>query len=114
MIDSEPVDDLGRLQRQASALEANAEALTRAYNRATWIRFLLVFIPVPFVVLLFRFYLDAWGYYVAGALFIVAAAVLFSLDSAASAKCDAATQAAASARKAVEEAQTTRHEEARR
>ena len=114
MIDSEPVDDLGRLQRRASALEDNAEALTRAYNRVTWIRFLLVFIPVPFVVLLFRLYLDAWGYYAAGALFIVAAAVLFSLDSAASAKCDAATQAAASARKAFEEAQTTRHEDARR
>jgi hypothetical protein len=114
MIDSEPVDDLGRLQRQASALEADAEALTRAYNRATWIRFLLVFIPVPFAVLLFRLYLDAWGYYGAGALFIVAGAVLFSLDSAASAKCDAATQAAASARKAFEEAQTTRHEDARR
>jgi hypothetical protein len=98
MIDSEPVDDLGRLQRQAFALEANAEALTRAYNRATWIRFLLVFIPVPFV----------------GALFIVCGTVLFSLDSAASAKCDAATEAAASARQAFEEAQTTRHEEARR
>ena len=62
MIDSEPVDDLGWLRRQASALAANAEALTRAYNRTTWIRFLLVFIPVPFVVLLFRLYLDAWGY----------------------------------------------------
>jgi hypothetical protein len=54
MIDSEAVDDLGRLQRQAAALAANAEALTPACNRTTWIRFLLVFIPVPFVVLLFR------------------------------------------------------------
>ena len=108
MIDSEPVDDLGRLQRQASALEANAEALTRAYNRATWIRFLLVFIPVPFVVLLFRLYLDAWGYYVAGALFIVCGAVLFSLDSAASAKCEVASRAAENARKALEEARRTR------
>jgi hypothetical protein len=108
MIDSEPVDDLGRLQRQASALEANAEALTRAYNRATWIRFLLVFIPVPFVVLLLRLYLDAWGYYVAGGLFIVCGAALFSLDSAASAKCDAATRAAENARQALEEARVAR------
>jgi hypothetical protein len=103
-VEREPVDEVGRLQRQASALEAKAEAMTRAYNRSTWIRFLLVFIPVPFVVLLFRLYLDAWGYYAAGAAFIVAGAVLFSLDSAASAKCDAATRAAERARKALDEA----------
>src|SRR5450755_2626578 len=100
MIKSEPVDDVARLQRQAAVLETTAEALTRAYNRTTWIRFLLVFIPVPFVVLLLRLYLDAWGYYVAGA--------LFSLDSAASAKCDVATRAAERARKALEEARTAR------
>ena len=103
-VEREPVDEVGRLQRQASALEAKAEAMTRAYNRSTWIRFLLVFIPVPFVVLLFRLYLDAWGYYAAGAAFIVAGAVLFSLDSAASAKCDAAARAAERARKALDEA----------
>jgi hypothetical protein len=114
MIDSEPLDDLGQLQRQADALEASAEALTRSYNRATWIRFLLVFIPVPFVVLLLRLYLDAWGYYAAGALFIVAGAALFSFDSAASAKCDAASRAAASARKAFDEALTARREDTRR
>jgi hypothetical protein len=108
MIGSEPVDEVERLQRQASALETTAEALTRAYNRATWIRFLLVFIPVPFVVLLLRLYLDAWGYYAAGGAFIVCGAALFSLDSAASAKCDAATQAAERARKALEEARTAR------
>jgi hypothetical protein len=107
MIDSEPLADVERLQRQASALETTAEALTRAYNRATWIRFLLVFIPVPFVVLL-RLYLDAWGYYVAGGLFIVCGAALFSLDSAASAKCDAATRAAENARQALEEARVAR------
>ena len=104
MIGSEPVDEVERLQRQATALETTAEALTRAYNRATWIRFLLVFIPVPFVVLLLRLYLDAWGYYALGALFIVSGAVLFAVDSAASAKCDAASQAAERARQAFEEA----------
>jgi hypothetical protein len=108
MIDSEPLGDVERLQRQASALETTAEALTRAYNRATWIRFLLVFIPVPFVVLLLRLYLDAWGYYVAGGMFIVCGAALFSLDSAASAKCDAATRAAENAGQALEEARVAR------
>ena len=108
MIDGEPSGDVERLQRQACALETTAEALTRAYNRATWIRFLLVFIPVPFVVLLLRLYLDAWGYYVAGGLFIVCGAALFSLDSAASAKCDAATRAAENARQALEEARVAR------
>jgi hypothetical protein len=108
MIEGEPVDDVERLQRQASVLETTAEAMTRAYNRTTWIRFLLVFIPVPFVVLLLRLYLDAWGYYVAGALFIVCGAALFSLDSAASAKCEVASRAAENARKALEEARRTR------
>ncbi len=108
MTEAEPVDDVERLRRQASVLETTAEALTRAYNRATWVRFLLVFIPVPFVVLLLRLYLDAWGYYVAGGLFIVCGAALFSLDSAASAKCDAATRAAETARKALEDARKSR------
>ncbi len=62
----------------------------------------------PLVVLLLRLYLDAWGYYVAGGLFIVCGAALFSLDSAASARCDAATEAAERARKALEEARTAR------
>jgi hypothetical protein len=108
LAESEPVADVERLQGQASALETQAEAMTRAYNRSTWIRFLMVFIPVPFVVLLLRLYLDAWGYYAAGAAFIVGGAVLFSLDSAASAKCDAATRAAERARKAFDEAETAR------
>jgi len=100
----EPVDDLERLQRHAAALATNAEALTRAYNRATWIRFVLFFFPAPLIVVLFRLHLEAWGYYAVGALFIVSGAVLFAVDSAASAKCDAATRAAERARQAFEEA----------
>ena len=100
----EPVDDLGRLQRNAAALEAHAGALTRAYKRVTWIRFVLFFFPAPLIVVLFRLYLDPWGYYALGALFIVSGAVLFAVDSAASAKCDAASQAAQEARQAFEEA----------
>jgi hypothetical protein len=100
----EPVDDLERLQRHAVALATKAKAMTRAYNRATWIRFVLFFFPAPLIVVLFRLYLEAWGYYAVGALFIVSGAVLFAVDSAASAKCDAATQAAESARQVFEEA----------
>jgi hypothetical protein len=100
----EPASDLERLQRRAAILETDAEALTRAYKRMTWIRFVLFFFPAPLIVVLFRLYLDAWGYYALGALFIVSGAVLFAIDSAASAKCDAASQAAERARQAFEEA----------
>ncbi len=82
------------LRRRASALAAQAEALARSYQRSTWIRFVLVFFPVPFVVVLFRLNIDAWVYCVAGALFIVSAAVLYSIDGAASDKVNAAAQAA--------------------
>ena len=47
-------EDLEALQRQAAALAAEAEALTETYRRATWVRFTLVFFPVPFVVVLLR------------------------------------------------------------
>ena len=104
MVESEPVDELERLRGQASAQKAKAEALARAYNRSTWIRFVLVFFPVPLVVLLVRLYLEAWGYYLAGGLFIASAALLFSVDSAASARCDAAAQAADDAQKAYDDA----------
>jgi hypothetical protein len=100
----EPADDLGRLQRNAAALETNAEAVTRAYNRVSWVRFVLFFFPAPLIVIVFRLYLDAWGYYATGALFIVSGAVLFAVDSAAAAKRDIAIAAAESAPKAFEEA----------
>jgi hypothetical protein len=98
------MDELEQLQRRAAGLETDAKALTRAYKRATWIRFVLFFFPAPLIVVLFRLYLEAWGYYTVGALFIVSGAVLFAVDSAASAKCDAATQAAEGARQAFEAA----------
>jgi hypothetical protein len=100
----EPVDDVGRLQRNAAALETNAEVVTRAYNRSSWVRFVLFFFPAPLIVVLFRLYLEAWGYYALGALFIVSGAVLFAVDSAAAAKRDAAIAAAERARQAFEEA----------
>jgi hypothetical protein len=100
----EPVDDVGRLQRNAAALETNAEVVTRVYNRSSWVRFVLFFFPAPLIVVLFRLYLEAWGYYALGALFIVSGAVLFAVDGAAAAKRDAAIAAAERARQAFEEA----------
>ena len=98
------MDELEQLQRRAAGLEADAKALTQAYKRATWIRFVLFFFPAPLIVVLFRLSLEAWGYYAVGALFILSGAVLFAVDSAASVKCDTATRAAESARQAVEAA----------
>jgi uncharacterized membrane protein len=97
-------DEAINLQRRASALATEAEALARAYQRSTWIRFVLVFFPVPFIVVLFRLNVDAWFYYVAGALIIVSAAVLYTIDGAASDKVDAAAKAAEKAQEAYDEA----------
>jgi hypothetical protein len=96
--------DLAELQRQAAALEAQAEALTQAYQRATWIRFVGVFFPIPFIVVLLRLEMAAWTYYVWGALILVGGAVLYVMDTAASTRVDEAVEAAATARKAFEEA----------
>ena len=98
------IDGLERLRQQAVELAARAERITEHYNRTTWIRFVMVFFPIPFVVVMFRLELEAWAYYVAGALFIISGAVLYTLDSAASAKVDAAAAAAEKARQAYEEA----------
>jgi uncharacterized membrane protein len=101
---TEAIEDL---QRQASALTVQAEARARSYRRSTWIRFVGVFFPVPFVVVLFRLDIEAWSYYVAGALFIVSAAVLYVIDGAASDKVDAAAKAAEKAQKDYDEALRT-------
>ncbi len=82
-------------------LERRAVTLTTAYRRQTWIRFVLVFFPVPFLVLLARLQLEAWHYYVAGAAYLIFSGALYCYDSAASSKRDAAVQAASDARKAL-------------
>lgn len=87
------------LRSRSAALEQRARAITRAYNRGTWIRFAFVFIPVPLAVVLFRLHLEPWGYYVAGPAFFVSAAVLFMLDSAACRKRDAAIREAEEGRR---------------
>jgi hypothetical protein len=99
-----PDEDLAELQRQAAALEMQAEAQTQAYQRSTWIRFVGVFFPIPFIVVLLRLEIAAWTYYAWGALIIGSGAVLYMIDTAASDRVDAAVEAAEKARKAYDEA----------
>jgi hypothetical protein len=90
------------LQRQAKALAAEAQALNETYRRTTWIRFVAVFFPVPFVVVLLRLELEPWHYYLAGAAYLGFSAILYVIDTAASDKVDAVTRAAGRARQAYE------------
>jgi ABC-type protease/lipase transport system fused ATPase/permease subunit len=103
-VETEPVDDLEALRRQAAALQVKAQTATRTYNRSTWIRFAATFFPVPFVVVLFRLHLEAWGYYLAGALIITLGALMVAMDGTAAAKRNAATEAAERAHQAYKQA----------
>lgn len=104
MVANHPTAELSGLQQRALALESHAEARTQAYRRATWIRFVGVFFPIPFIVVLLRLEMAAWTYYVWGALIVVGGGVLYVIDTAASTGVDEAVEAAATARKAYEEA----------
>jgi hypothetical protein len=108
MVRIEPAKDLEALRHDASALRAAADKASRTYDRETWIRFTLVFFPVPFVVVLLRLQIEAWGYYVAGALFLLSAMGLYALDGAAAARRDRAVQAADDAQKAYDDARMSR------
>ena len=99
-----PAQDLASLQQRAIALASHARAKTQAYQRATWIRFVAVFFPIPFIVVLLRLEMAAWTYYVWGGLLLLSGAVLYVIDTAASTRVDEAVEAAATARKAYEEA----------
>lgn len=94
------MDDVEALQRRASALRAEADALTNAYRRTTWWRFLLVFFPVPFVVVLLRLEIESWIYILFGSAYLGFSALLYVWDGRASDKCDAAERAAGAAEKA--------------
>ncbi len=100
--------DLEALHHEAAVLKAKADAAARTYDRETWIRLVLVFFPIPFVVLLVRLHIEAWVYYVAGGLLIASAALLVRLDGAAAAKRDRAVAAAARALQAYDEARAAR------
>ena len=66
-----------------------AEAAHRAYNRGSWIRFVLAFFPVPFFLVLFRLNIEAWAYYAAGAAYVGFGILLYVLDGRARARRDA-------------------------
>ena len=104
MVANHSTAELSGLQQRAITLEMHAQARTQAYQRATWIRFVGVFFPIPFVVVLLRLEMAAWTYYVWGALIVLGGAVLYVIDTAASTRVDEAVEAAATARKAFEEA----------
>jgi hypothetical protein len=99
-----PTEDLETLQQHATLLAAEAEALTERYQRTTWVRFALVFFPVPFVVVLLRLDLEAWHYYLAGFAYLAFSGSLYTFDTRASARCDEAVLAAGRARQAYERA----------
>jgi tagatose-1,6-bisphosphate aldolase non-catalytic subunit AgaZ/GatZ len=104
MVSDQTAQDLSGLQQRAIALQSHAEATTHAYQRATWIRFVGVFFPIPFIVVLLRLEMAVWTYYVWGALIVLGGGVLYVIDTAASTRVDEAVEAAATARKAFEEA----------
>ena len=87
----------GDAQQQARELRAKADALTDRYRRTTWIRFTLVFFPVPFVVVLLRLQIESWTYFVFGGAYLLFSALLYVWDSRLSARCDAAERAAVQA-----------------
>ena len=101
------VEDLATLQRRVSDLARDADAATQVYDRTFWIRYASIFVPIPFVVLLFRLHMQAWHYYVAGALFLAAMLVIYAIDLAAVAKRDRAIEAVQRAQEAYEVAQTS-------
>ncbi|HVE48337.1 MAG TPA: hypothetical protein VNG69_01825 [Casimicrobiaceae bacterium] len=103
-IGAEPVDDLQALQRNALDLKRKADAATHSYDRTAWIRYAAMWVPIPFVVLLFRRHMEAWHYYIAGALFIVVGAVIYAMELAAVAKRDKAIQMAEHAQEIHEKA----------
>jgi hypothetical protein len=104
MVANQPTAELTSLEQRVVALETHAQVRAQAYQRATWIRFVGVFFPIPFIVVLLRLEMAAWTYYVWGALILMGGAVLYVIDTAASTRVDEAVEAAATARKAYEEA----------
>jgi hypothetical protein len=94
------MDDVEALQRRASALRAEASALSDAYRRTTWWRFTLVFFPVPFVLVLLRLDIEAWHYFLFGGAYLLFSMLLYVWDDRASTRCDRAAAAAMQAEKA--------------
>jgi hypothetical protein len=105
-VSAEPAADLDTLRRLMWEQQKQARAAVRAYNRASWIRFAAVFIPMPLVVVTFRLYLEAWHYYILGGVFIFLAGLLYVLDDRAAMRREAALKAAKIARTTYREARS--------
>ena len=101
-------DDLEALRRQADALQARADAAARGYERSTWLRFVGVFFPIPLVVVLLRLEVDAWMYYVWGALILGLGGLLYVVDTRASGRVDRLAAEATRARAACADAEARR------
>lgn len=104
------VEDLETLQRHVADLTRKADAAKRTYERGAWIRYGAIWVPIPFVVLLFRLHMQVWHYYVAGALFLAVALVVYAMDVAAAAKSERAVQAAQRAQDAYEVARMSQRD----
>lgn len=89
---------LDALRREMRERHRQARAAVRTYNRGSWIRFMLVFVPVPLAVVTFRLLLEAWHYYILGGAFIFCAGLLYVLDDRAADRREAALLAARTAR----------------
>ena len=107
-MNAERSPDLETLRRLMWERQKQARAAVRSYNRASWIRFAAVFIPVPLVVVTFRLYLEAWHYYILGGAFIFLAGLLYALDDRAAVRREAALKAAKVARATYREARSAR------
>ena len=85
--------DKEALQRHAAALRAEADALATDYSRRTWWRFVLVFFPIPFVLVVLRLEVDTWHYYLFGGAYFGLAALLYRIDTRAADRCTCAARA---------------------
>lgn len=103
---AEPKPDLDMLRREMWRCQKEARAEVRTYNRGSWIRFALMFIPVPLIVVTFRLYLEAWHYYILGGAFIFFAGLLYALDDRAATRREASLKAAREARAAYQNARS--------
>lgn len=88
------------LKRRVFEAHVEARTAVRAYNRGTWLRFSMTFVPVPLLVVLGRLYFVDWHYYVLGGAFLVIALAMYELDSRAADTRDRALKAAKEARAA--------------
>ena len=101
------MSEAAALERRATALEAEAEAVTRRYNRTTWIRLTVTFFPVPLVVVIMRLRVESWVYYIYGAVIVLLTVSMYMLDNAARDRRDAAIRAAEDARRLSDDASPT-------